>query len=124
MGRSLLHNACKGGNVNLVKTLIREHKADVYALDDENNTPLHVASLSGKEEVVLSLITDFKCDISAKGVMGRSLLHNACNGGNVNLVKTLIREHKADVDALDDENNTPLSYYSKLSYYSSYLKLC
>ena len=28
-GRLLLHNACQGGSVSLVKTLIREHKADV-----------------------------------------------------------------------------------------------
>ena len=44
LGRSLLHSACNGGSVNLVRTLIREHNADINARDDENNTPLHVAA--------------------------------------------------------------------------------
>ena len=50
--RSLLHHACWGGNVSLVKTLLLKYKADVNARDDENNTPIHVAALSGKDEVV------------------------------------------------------------------------
>ena len=77
-GRSLLHHACGGGNVSLVRKLILEHKADVNARDDENNTPLHVAAFCGKEEVVLALINEFGCDTKVKGKFGRSLLHHAC----------------------------------------------
>ena len=94
--------------MNLVKTLILEHKADVNARDDNNDTPVHVAAWCGKEEVALALINEFQCDINVKGGLGRSLLHKACNGGNVNLVKTLILEHKADVNARDDTNDTPV----------------
>ena len=56
MGRSLLHSACAGGNVSLVETLIREHKAAINDKDSQNSTPLHVAALGGKKEVVLDLI--------------------------------------------------------------------
>ena len=42
-GLTVLHYACAGGSVSLVQTLIREHKADVHARDDTNNTPLNVA---------------------------------------------------------------------------------
>ena len=56
LSRSLLHSACAGGNVSLVETLIREHKADINDKDSENNTPLHVAAFNGKKEVVLALI--------------------------------------------------------------------
>ena len=94
--------------MNLVKTLILEHKADVNARDNTNATPLHVAALCGKEEVALVLIKEFQCDINVKGFRGRSLLHSACGGGNMNLVKTLILEHKADVNARDNTNATPL----------------
>ena len=108
LGRSLLHSACYGDSVNLVRTLILKHKADINARDDQNNTPLHVAALCGKEEVVYVLIEEFDCDTRVKGAFGRSLLHIACNRGSVNLVRTLIRKHKADTNARDDKNDTPL----------------
>ena len=43
-GRSVLHHACAGGSVSLVQTLIREHKADVHARDNDNSTPLFLAA--------------------------------------------------------------------------------
>ena len=46
-GQSLLHFACSGGDVSLVQTLIRDHKADINVRDDQNNTPLHVAAVYG-----------------------------------------------------------------------------
>ena len=48
-GRTVLHSACEGGCVALVKTLIRDHNADVNAQDDDNNTPLHYAAANGKK---------------------------------------------------------------------------
>ena len=90
LGRSLLHNACAGGNASLVQSLIHDYNADTNARDDENNTPLHVAALYGKKEVALSLINKFSYDITVKGYFGRSLLHYAYKGGNVSLVQSLI----------------------------------
>ena len=112
LGRSLLHSACGGGSVSLVRTLIhernadinarddnkcqhwvvvrtliREYNADVNARDDNNDTPLHVAALCGKDEVALTLINEFGCDTKVRGALGRSLLHKACEGGSVSLVR-------------------------------------
>ena len=106
--RTLLHNACKGGCLNLVRTLIRDHNADVNARDDHNITPLHLAAQAGKEDIAIALINEFSCSTSVKGWSGRTLLHSSCQGGCFNLVRILIRDHKADVNARDDRNNTPL----------------
>ena len=78
MAGSLLHSACQGGSVSLVRTLIQKHNADTNAKNDQNNTPLHVAAFSGEAEVALCLINEFGCDPSVKGRFGRSLLHCAC----------------------------------------------
>ena len=107
LGRSLLHQACRGGNVSLVQSLICDQNADITARDDENNTPLHVAALYGKKKVMLYLIK-LGCDITLKGSLGRSLLHQACRGGYVGLVQSLIHDYNADTNARDGENNTPL----------------
>ena len=107
-GRSLLHDACQGGNVTLVQTLIREHKADISARDDTNNIPIVIAARYGKLEVALCLINEFGYDTNLRGIDGRSLLHDACEGGNVTLVQTLIQEHKADINARDETKDTPL----------------
>ena len=107
--RTLLHSACESGCLNLVRTLIRDHNADVNAQDDHNNTPLHLAVKEGMEDIAIALINEFSCSTSVKGGWyGRTLLHNACEGGCLNLVRTLIRDHNADVNAQDDHNNTPL----------------
>ena len=105
---TVLHSACEGGCVALVRTLIRDHNADVNAQDDDNSTPLHVAAEYGKEDVALALINEFGCDTNTRVRNGKTVLHSACKGGCVALVRTLICDHNADVNAQDDDNSTPL----------------
>ena len=108
LGRSLLHLACIGGNVSLVKSLIHDHNADITARDDGNNTPLHVAALNGKKEIALFLIEVFGCDINIRDPSGKTLLHRVCKSGSVSLIRSLIHDYNADTNASDNENNTPL----------------
>ena len=60
--------------MNLVKTLILEHKVDVIARDDDNDTPVHVSALCVKEEVALALLSS-NVTLNVNGALGRSLLH-------------------------------------------------
>ena len=107
-GESVLHSACKGGNVSLVKTLVSKYKADTNARNNNNDTPLHIAALKGEVSVALCLIDEFGCNPNAVGYNGKSVLHSACKGGNASLVKTLVSKYKADTNARDNQNNTPL----------------
>ena len=107
-GRTMLHSACKGGCVALVRTLIRDHNADVNVQDNIKDTPLHVAAEYGKEDVTLALVNEFGCDTNIRGYIGRTVLHNASKRGFVALVRTLIRDHNADVNVQDDIKDTPL----------------
>ena len=87
-GRTVLHNACAGGCVALVRTLIRDHNADVNAQDSHKNTPLHMAAANGKEGVALALINEFGCDTNARNWRGGTFLHTACSSGRTNIVKS------------------------------------
>ena len=104
-GRTLLHSACEGGCLNLIRTLIRDHNADIDAQDDNKDTPLQLAAQAGKEGTAIALINEFACSMS---VSDRTLLHSACQGGCLNLVRTLIRDHNADINAQDVLKDTPL----------------
>ena len=104
--RSLLHMACGGGNVSLVPTLIREHKADINARDDQNNMPIHVAAFCGNEDAVLALIKEFGCDPTVRGYKHISLLHSACITGKAKVVKVLGRIISPLV--VNDNGDTPL----------------
>ena len=67
----MLHSACNGGNVSLVRALVEEHKATQG--DDKNNTPLHVADINARE---------FGCDVQSKGFEGKS--HLSIRAGSIN----------------------------------------
>ncbi len=42
LGRSLLHYACQGGNVSLVRTLINQELMSVLEVNDNGDTSLHI----------------------------------------------------------------------------------
>ena len=88
-GRSVLHSACKGGNVSLVKTLFSKYKADTNARNNQNDTPLHVAAYACKVGVALCLIDKFHCNPNVKGLDDQSLLHFACIKADINLISAL-----------------------------------
>ena len=114
LGRSLLHSACCGGNINLVRTLIHKHHEDLKCHDNQNNAPLHVAALSGREEIVIALINEFKCDPNARGFEHGSLLHLACAGGNANTVRSICKFTSPLI--VDANGDTPLHTCSALDH--------
>ena len=49
-GNSLLHFACQGNNIKLIKYLIKSN-CDINIKNNENQTPLHLASMKGDLEI-------------------------------------------------------------------------
>ena len=50
-GNTLLHFACKHGNIQLVKDIIEHGSSDLYPLDSNGETPSDIASRYGFEEI-------------------------------------------------------------------------
>ena len=92
--------------MRLVQSLIRDHHAEVNAIDDNDYTPLHTAAYYGITDIAVSLINEFGCDIHTAGYQGIFLLHAACEGGSVWLVQCLL--NTISVLSMDNEGNTPL----------------
>ena len=105
-GQPLLHCACEGGNIDLVRTIIRDYKGDVMARDGRSDTPLHIAAWYGREDLVCVLIDEYGCDVNVRGCFSRSLLHSACVSGNGSLVR-FVSQHISRL-VVDDNGDTPL----------------
>ena len=101
---SILHSACKGDNVNLVKTLIHEYKANVSARDDESNTCGSIAWQ--RRSIALTLIRDFQCDTSAFDNNGDTPLHLFAAKGFVECLQYSLSS-SAPLMVRNNSGNTP-----------------
>ncbi|EAY22147.1 hypothetical protein TVAG_093210 [Trichomonas vaginalis G3] len=103
--RNVLHEACKKGNLKLVKSLI-ECGCDKETRSYYDFTPLICASREGHLEVVKYLIS-IGADKEAKDSNGCTPLIQASNSGKHEIIKYLI-SIGADKEAKDQWGNTPL----------------
>ena len=80
--------------------------ADVYAKDNDGQTPLHLAVVLGKAKVI-PILVKVGADVHAKDNSDNTPLHNAVFVGNAEVIPVLIKAG-ADVHAKDNNGNTPL----------------
>ena len=96
-GQTMLHHACRHGNVELVNILLgHRHNVDPSHVDDAGCTPLHHAALGGSEEVIKLLITEYCYPVNSKNNDIETPIHLACVGGHLNVVKVLVDDHSAN----------------------------
>jgi ankyrin repeat protein len=106
-GRAVLHDACRGGKLWLVRTLIEEHGVDAeLANPGTGGRPLHYA-VSGHQFDVINYLLDRGADISARDTWGSTPLHYAAADGSAKLTRYLL-ERGAEIDAQSHEGATPL----------------
>lgn len=121
-GNTLLHSACQGGCLSLVRTLIQDHNADVNAQNQlDKDTPLHLAVRFYNEEVVLALINEFGCDINARNSKGDNCLHTACSRYRRSSLVKVLSKHISPL-TVNNKGNTPLHIASDSYFGSDYVK--
>jgi ankyrin repeat protein len=107
-----LKDACQNGNINLVKTLFKDKKQILDAVNDKNqlNTYLHLASDRGHKDIA-ELLIEKGANINQKVWSGNTPLHCASLYGHKEIVELLI----ANGATFDEENEigeTPLHFAS------------
>ena len=105
-GNTKLTKACKDGNIEDVKIMLKLG-ADANGKDIDQWTPLHMAAIKGHFEIAKLLIQN-GADIDAKSEYHKETpLHFAVLYGYSKIAELLL-QNGADVDAQDNRKNTPL----------------
>ncbi|KAI0481974.1 hypothetical protein GGR56DRAFT_163622 [Xylariaceae sp. FL0804] len=89
--RHLVHTACEGGFLELVKGLV-EAGLDIDKRDSVGNTPLHVAAYAGHLEIVRFLVGK-EADVDAVNHAGWTAAHLATTKGHDKCVHFLLLQN-------------------------------
>ena len=125
--RKLLLDACKSGNVDIVRHLVIDKHCDVnakgrnrwnrytqeyscYTQEYSCYTPLHYVCEKGHFEIVKILTNHPQCNIEAEDIFNDRPLHKACESRSVDIVRHLVIDKHCDVNAKGRYGTTPLHY--------------
>ncbi|XP_071086413.1 putative ankyrin repeat protein RF_0381 [Haliotis cracherodii] len=105
-GDTILHAACRGGNVQIVKYVLSQNIVDVNSKGYNGLTPAMIAAVGG-HKAVFYLLLEKRPDLSPTDDDGNNLLHMACEGGNVELVKHVLALNSVDINSRTEDGRTP-----------------
>ena len=105
---SLLHTACKCGNVNLVKTPLRDYRYSSVTKDVNGDTPLQCACISDVVDIINLLVSKFLNLHTIQNSKGNTPLHIACEWGSFNAAHILITRLHCDPNVCNEDGETPL----------------
>eukprot|EP00186_Timspurckia_oligopyrenoides_P003491 CAMPEP_0182444458 /NCGR_PEP_ID=MMETSP1172-20130603/2907_1 /TAXON_ID=708627 /ORGANISM="Timspurckia oligopyrenoides, Strain CCMP3278" /LENGTH=296 /DNA_ID=CAMNT_0024640015 /DNA_START=391 /DNA_END=1281 /DNA_ORIENTATION=+ len=112
-GSSPIHEACAGGNLDVLMRLL-SYGADVNKVDKSGKRPLHHAVLSGHLKVSQQLI-DHGASVNAQDNYGNTVLHQASRAGSEAIVRVLKSNH-ADPDIRNHAGETFLHTAARLGH--------
>ncbi|XP_048253962.1 ankyrin-3-like [Haliotis rufescens] len=106
-GDNILHLACLGGHVKMVKYILSQGIVDINCRGMYGRTPLMIAATDGHKDV-FDLVIIEGGDVSAFDGNGNNILHLACVGGNVDIVKYILSQNIAEINSKTTNGLTPL----------------
>ncbi|XP_071108992.1 ankyrin repeat domain-containing protein 50-like [Haliotis cracherodii] len=112
-GNNILHWACRGGHMDMMKYLLSQHSVDIHSRGKFGSTPLMKAVYYGNRDMFKFLVSQ-GANVSQVDDDGDNILHWACIGGHVGMVKYLLSQHIIDINSRSKKGKTPLM---KAAYY-------
>ena len=103
-----IHSAAEKGDLDKVKSILKEKPEQAGTEDPFGRTALHLAAGWGHKEVAALLIAS-GAKIDARDSHGRTPLYWAAESGHTDVVELLIAKG-ADVNATDKDGSTPLRW--------------
>ncbi|XP_048251612.1 uncharacterized protein LOC124122191 [Haliotis rufescens] len=104
---SILHFACTGGNVDIVKSVVSQDKVCYNGRNTFQETPVLRAAYWG-HKAVFDLLVSKGCAMTVKDKHGDNILHKACEGGNVEIVEYIVSHNIVDINSTGYASRTPV----------------
>ncbi|XP_067668165.1 putative ankyrin repeat protein RF_0381 [Haliotis asinina] len=104
---NILHWACRGGNISMVKHIMSVSAVDINTKGRDGRTPLMYAALNGQNKIFQLLVSKGGLPSQVEND-GNSILQLACWGGNVE-IDDYILSHKVDINGRGQSGRTPLT---------------
>ncbi|XP_048245222.1 ankyrin repeat domain-containing protein 50-like [Haliotis rufescens] len=106
-GANILHLACRGGNVEVVKYILSQDMVGINSRGWKKRTPVMAAALHGHKEMVELLVGE-GADVSLVSKAGNNILHTACRGGDVEVVKYVLSQDMVRINSRGWQKRTPV----------------
>ncbi|XP_062711319.1 uncharacterized protein LOC134289472 isoform X2 [Aedes albopictus] len=107
-GKTVIHLATMGGNMEIVNMLRDDYAADVNVQDNDGNTPLHYAAENSMWEMVNILIVKYRANFNATNKSGQTPFHIAALKGQWDVVKMLLADYALAVNTPNGSGRTLL----------------
>ncbi|XP_046349936.2 protein fem-1 homolog C-like [Haliotis rufescens] len=104
-GDTILHVACKGGHVEMVKHVLSKDIVDINCRGRYGMPPVLEAAYYGHKEV-FDLLVGKGGDVSSVDDTGDNILHAACEGGHIEIVKYVLSKDIVDINSRGGQRMT------------------
>ncbi|XP_067668166.1 ankyrin-1-like [Haliotis asinina] len=105
---NILHWACRGGNISMVKHIISINAVDISSKGRDGRTPLMYAARMGEHKLFQLLVSKGGLPAEVDND-GNSILQLACWGGNVEMVEYILLHNAVGISCTGQSRRTPLT---------------
>ena len=115
-GETPLFRACKKGDVDGVRLLLKRTDIDVNQAREDGTTPLLITCGKGHVDVVRLLLARKEIQINQAKENGATPLYTTCKMGHVDVVQLLLARKEIQINQASKDGRTPLYTTCKMGH--------
>lgn len=115
-----LFQAAEIGHADMISVLLQKERVNVYAKNEQGDTPLHRAAMHGHDDTVAVLLADGRIDPALlSGYNCETALHLAARGGHTVVVQHLLADPRVDPTVQNKVGKTALHHAAQCGHEST-----